>query len=180
MTLKIGIAKSRCTITNLCCSTFLAGSDVTSSSADSHTGSEDACDCEEIVPMRGTSPVDFHLMPQVEDIAINFFFEHYAKQRASPVVDALRGLYYTSRIKSEPAVDNAISAIALASFSRFPDMTRCHADASRHYEKALRLVGKALSDPVQSKNDETLLCVILMGMYEVRNKCFNPRKPVWG
>ena len=129
--------------------------------------------------MRGTSPIDFHLMPQLEDIATNFFFAHYAVARASPVVDALRGLYYTSRIKSEPAVDNTISAIALASFSRFPDMTRCHANASRHYERALRLVGKALSDPVKSKTDETLLCVILMGMYEVRCHSDQPDCTNW-
>lgn len=76
-------------------------------------------------------------MPQLEDIAMSFFSEHYAVSQVSTVVGVLRRLYYTSRIRSEPAVDNTVSAIALATYSRFPDMAHCRTDAKRHYERAL-------------------------------------------
>lgn len=108
----------------------------------------------------------FSMICDASEAATRFFFDNFASARASPIVDFLRNLYYKSSFKAEPAVDNITSAIALSSFANLPDMTMCKAEASRRYQKALKLVGEALNDPIESRSDATLLSVILMGMYE--------------
>ncbi len=38
--------------------------------------------------------------------------------------------------------------------------------ASREYSKVLGKINKAISDPIQAKEDQTLLIVMLLGLYE--------------
>lgn len=65
------------------------------------------------------------------------------------------------------ALSATITAVGLAGLSNSNNAPDVMIVARQNYASALHLVNTALRDPIESKTDQTLVAVMLLGMYEV-------------
>ena len=115
-----------------------------------------------------TVPQAFRESP--EQAALCYFFSTYVLLPCNP--DATRGymgciqpLYTTAKLGSVMSV--ATSALALSMLGNHPGRQAERLLSHLAFGKALLLANQAIQDPVQVKTDETLMAVLLLGMYEV-------------
>lgn len=87
--------------------------------------------------------------------------------------------YMSTIYANEPVgvpLRQAITAIGLAGLSNFWSAPNIMAKANSAYCSALRLVNSGLSNIEEAKSDQTLVAIILLGLYEVHlfleNKVF--------
>jgi hypothetical protein len=76
----------------------------------------------------------------------------------------LRKLY--SEAPSDSALSNIITAIRVAGLSEVTEQPRLMTTANAKYAEALASIHSALRDAEKAKADETLLVVLLLGLYE--------------
>ena len=73
---------------------------------------------------------------------------------------------------SGSALALATSAVSLAIAGGDPKCSRESILSRKHAGKAMSMIHKAIEDPVESLEDETLLAVLILGLYEVSlSKC---------
>ncbi|RDW60243.1 hypothetical protein BP5796_11849 [Coleophoma crateriformis] len=119
----------------------------------------------ELIPSSLTIPL--------EDQAIAYYFDHYVMP-PTEVIEAARGCdSYLSLMWRQSRRESAIcQAILATSYNSFAKARRNHA-ASRTsrlmYAQAISIIQKSLLDPVGSCSDETLLAIMVLGIYELTN-----------
>ena len=113
-----------------------------------------------------------------EDQATCFFFGNYVS--GTEMLNTCGNYQYMSTIYANEPVGvplrQAITAIGLAGLSNFWSAPNIMAKANSAYCSALRLVNSGLSNIEEAKSDQTLVAIILLGLYEVHlfleNKVF--------
>jgi hypothetical protein len=112
------------------------------------------------------------LVPDRRDQAICLFFYEYATD--------VKGVYdYVPAVCSRPSISGATSClydtielIGLSHLSGMrygaPCFSKTELDVYKKHSSVLRAVNSALSDPLLATTDETLVAVILLGLFEVR------------
>ena len=112
----------------------------------------------------------------IEDQASSFFINGYVHGNFGShrtYFDYLPALYKKSPMDS--ALSNIITALGMAFLSnvRAPKLVSV---ARAKYALALRSINATLTDPVEVKTDQTLMTVMLLGLYEVCRLLISPRR----
>lgn len=105
----------------------------------------------------------------IEQQAFCYFLSNFVlmpRQGTVGYLDFLVPLYNADQTRSH--LSSAFSAVALAALASRPNSRRLFPTALKQYDVALRSTNKALADPVQQKQDQTLAAVLLLGLFEVR------------
>ena len=109
-----------------------------------------------------------------EEMAVTLLFNTFILRSRHP--ESLRGsleclapLY----AKTSPGslLSLATSAVALVISAGDPRRRADYALGRRFFGKALRLTNDAIQDTTESTKDETLMAVLMLGMYEVSTHC---------
>lgn len=101
-------------------------------------------------------------------MAANCFFNYYVLPNAtkgpSKLYNSLPDIY--AKAPADSALAAIIVALGIASMSSSMKMPGLMMKANAKYAEALNLINSALRDPFAAKLDETLIVVILLGLYE--------------
>jgi hypothetical protein len=95
--------------------------------------------------------------------ARDLFYYNYIFGALKPF-DFLRGFYATS--SKDDHLTASMDAVALAYLNYQQFTPKVQTEARQHYITALRLMAKALQDPVLAKKDSTILAILLLDLYE--------------
>lgn len=112
-----------------------------------------------------------NLGTSAEDQAMCFFFRNYVLDNESfknGNFQYLSHIYANEDIR--PALGDCIAALGMAGLANFWKAGNIMARAHTKYTSAVRLVGSMLQDIDTAKSDQTLVAVMLLGLYEVREK----------
>lgn len=108
------------------------------------------------------------LYVSANDQASCFFFTNYALENADKyktVYEYLPTLYNdTHRASPLLSIIHALGIAGLSSHRKAPELMSA---ARVRYDSALHLLASSLQDPVLAMADQTLISVLLMGLYEV-------------
>lgn len=108
----------------------------------------------------------------VEDQATCFFFGNYVA--GTEMVNTFGNYQYLSTIYADQPIGvplrESISAIGLAGLANFWRAPTIMTKANIAYCSALRLVNSGLGNIEEAKSDQTLVAIMLLGLYEVREK----------
>lgn len=101
-------------------------------------------------------------------LSVNFFLAHYAP--TGPILsdqsyDWLFQAYWNPRSDLVRLATDAVSLSALANKFYAPDMML---RSRQLYSRSLMRLNEILQDPVEAVRDDTLMAVVLLGLYEVR------------
>ena len=113
------------------------------------------------------SPISSNPLPSLEDQASCFFFSSYVLNNwgvCRTYFEYLPKLY--DELPRDCALSSIIVALGIAGLSRFqhaPSLVRL---SRAKYAVALRSVNMALQDPESAKRDQTLIAIMLLGVYE--------------
>jgi hypothetical protein len=104
----------------------------------------------------------------VGDQAVHYFLSNFV---LLPRTKTSRGFltYVIPLIKNEPPdtqLSTSFAAVALAAFGNRPAAKHLLPMAAHYYCKALNLINYALRDPVAQRSDQTLVSVLLLGLFE--------------
>jgi hypothetical protein len=115
-------------------------------------------------------PISRQLSPSLEQQSLCFFLSNYVLVPRQPYcsrgyLEYLLPLYQSN--DSGNHLSLAVSAVAMAAFGSRPAIKSFSQHARQTYGKALYLTNEALRDPVEVKEDRTLMAVLLLGLYEV-------------
>lgn len=116
-------------------------------------------------------PPSFMQCPEQE--ALCFWFLNFVMLPRHP--ESLCGyMEYLLPLYNDTKVDSPLSlvtlATALAAFGKIPGKIpskRILPMAKKAYSRALTAIKKAVCDPVEAKNDDTLIAVLFLSIYEV-------------
>lgn len=106
-----------------------------------------------------------------EDVAVCKFFDSYVFIPRHP--DTVRGymeclpFLYTATLDGS-LLHQAVASVSLAIAGAAPRNTRDRMLAQTKFGQALQSTNRAIKDQEESVKDETLLAVLLLGLYEVR------------
>jgi hypothetical protein len=104
-----------------------------------------------------------------EDQAISFFFGNYVSGR--DMRNTCGNYQYLSTIYANQLVGmplrQVVAAIGLAGLACFWKAPRIMAQANNAYLTALRLVNASLGNIEEAKSDQTVVTIMLLGLYEV-------------
>jgi hypothetical protein len=107
-------------------------------------------------------------MTSPEDQATCFFFQNYVlggQDMSKGSLDYLSDLYSSEEIGSGLADSVAsLGMVGLANFWKAPNIM---SNAAIKYNSAMRSISSQLRDVEQAKSDQTLVSILLMGLYEV-------------
>lgn len=104
-----------------------------------------------------------------EEQAQCYFFRNCVlegDQQARGCFQYLSGLF--TRQKVEPGLSDSVTALGMAGMSHMWKSPNLMASAQLKYNSALRQVSCQLRDVEKAKEDQTLISVMLLGLYEVR------------
>jgi hypothetical protein len=102
-----------------------------------------------------------------EDGVACFFFSDYVLDESrvsNNLFDTLPGLY--ANASTDSPLTTTITALGMACLSNTLNIPEIMMKANVKYAKSLNSINAALRDPVEAKSDQTLLVVILLGLYE--------------
>lgn len=105
--------------------------------------------------------------PFPEDGAVTFFFNDYVLEDSPTpknVYDCLPRLYAAA--SPDSALSNIVTALGMACLANAMQVPEVMMRANLKYAHSLKAINSALRDPVEAKADETLLVVMLLGLYE--------------
>lgn len=104
------------------------------------------------------------VQPSPESLAIGFFFSHFV---APGHLSYLKPLEATGlgRMKG---IENIILACGLVTLANQLSLPQATSFARKHYVRALQSTKLALIDPGKLVEDETVMAVMLLSLYEVR------------
>jgi hypothetical protein len=103
-----------------------------------------------------------------EDQATCFFFRNYVLDNPplnNGSFQYLSDIYSSEEVR--PALGDCVAALGMVGLSNFWKATNIMVKATLKYNSALRLISTQLRDPKQAKSDQTLVAVMLLGLYEV-------------
>jgi hypothetical protein len=103
----------------------------------------------------------------IEDCAANFFFHDYILDKSpesSNFFNIVPDMYRRSS-PSGPLAD-AVTALGLVCLANAKDVSEVLTSARAKYTKALHAVNISIRNPATATTDETLVIVLLMGLYE--------------
>jgi hypothetical protein len=124
-----------------------------------------------------TIPIDPQLMlPSIttmelcsspEEQATFYFFRNYVLEDSSSIgyFQYLLGIYGNELVG--PALTDSITALGMVGLANFYKMPSILVGAHHKYNSALRLVSSRLRNIEEAKADQTLVAVIMLGLYEV-------------
>lgn len=106
------------------------------------------------------------IQPHPDDVALAFFLKQFAPG-SDGVWSFLRN--YATDPGAHPCLDLAFRACGMAALHNLRGLSADgpQAYARLKYTRALGFLHRALGDPEQSKTDETLVAVTILGYYEV-------------
>ena len=112
--------------------------------------------------------VPLPLQVPAEDQASCFFFSNYVEpaNAHNSMYEYLPAMYGSTHRDS--ALFFVITALGLAGLSNHKCAPQLMSEATLRYDAALHLVNEMLGDPVTAKADQTLVSILLLGLYEVR------------
>lgn len=112
--------------------------------------------------------ISYALSQPINEIGAHFFFANYTYDEP-PLSEGYRAwlahMYYED--PSNHALRAAIEAVGMAGISNIFYAPQVAAKSKEQYGRALAATKQALSDPVESVADTTLMIVILLGLFEV-------------
>lgn len=104
------------------------------------------------------------------DQAIWFTFRNYLVPITSMTNTRSMLLYvmpmYLASYSNSP-LRIATASVALCALSKVPGRRSITSEACVYYGRAMRAVSEAIRDPAQATSDDTLMAVLILGMYEV-------------
>lgn len=117
-----------------------------------------------------SNPIPTELAIATEDQAIAYFFCGFdvhpkPPQTMGPYFDELASMY--ANAPSSSPLHAATNAVAMSALSNHKGAQYRRHEADTMYGCALKLVNAAVGDPCQSKTDDTLMCVLLLQLFEV-------------
>jgi len=115
-------------------------------------------------------PIAAELGIAAEDQAIAYFFRGFdvhpkPPQTMGPYFDELAPMY--KKAPSTSPIHAATNAVAMSVLANHKGARDRRHEADTMYGRALTLVYVAIGDPSESKTDETLMCVLLLQLFEV-------------
>jgi hypothetical protein len=102
-----------------------------------------------------------------EENAARFFFGDFVLQQSSSprsIYDLLPRLY--GQTPPNSALSNVVAALGIACLATAMNFPELMMKANMRYAISLKRTNSALRDPAEAKADETLLVVMLLGLYE--------------
>ncbi|KAL9087267.1 MAG: hypothetical protein Q9165_006761 [Trypethelium subeluteriae] len=104
-----------------------------------------------------------------ETQAIAFFFRHFVLLPRQ--TDATRGFLATllpfyNQLGSDSSLHKATTAVALCALANLPGKAYLKGKAVGEYGRAIRKVNDIIISPSTARSDETLLTILLLGLYE--------------
>ncbi|KAL6709790.1 hypothetical protein ACN47E_001219 [Coniothyrium glycines] len=136
-----------------------------------------------IVPVTGRSryptpeSLTTELIPSIEQQAVGFFISNFV---AKPSVIPRGQFEWVTELLAEPHVDNllkeSVNAVSLAGFGNATKNPIIMQKARSAYVAALRLTKDAVNNKEVALRDDTLVSVIMLGMYE--NMVFQDRRSI--
>jgi hypothetical protein len=117
------------------------------------------------------------LMPSIEDQAVGFFIANYVAQ---PAIIPRGQFEWVTELLAEPHVEellkSSVNAVSLAGFGNAMKSPVIMQKARSAYVAALQMANKALKDHDTAVRDDTLVSVIMLGMYE--NMVFKDKRSI--
>jgi hypothetical protein len=107
----------------------------------------------------------------IEEQATCFFFQNYILDDFIGYYSYIPNVYGT--LPAGCALAEAITSLGMAGIANSKKDTRLMINASLKYTSALRTINIALRDPYEAKRDQTLVAVMLLGLFEVRHFTFD-------
>ncbi|KAF2108993.1 hypothetical protein BDV96DRAFT_503571, partial [Lophiotrema nucula] len=111
--------------------------------------------------------VVWEMMPSLEDQGVSFFYSNYVQ----PPKFIPRGQFdFLIDVMNKPDTKKIVqSSVTAAGLAGLANSTKCQVvmkRAQEEYVSALSMVNRALQVPDSAKTDDTLISVIMLGMYE--------------
>jgi hypothetical protein len=124
----------------------------------------------QLVQMATYTPFPYKLCSPVEDQATCYFFRNYLLDDRSinGPFQYLHTIYDNEIIG--PTLSDSIEALGLVGLGNFWQSSEMKFQANRKYNSALRLISSRLRNEEEAKENQTLVSVMLLGLYEV---CFS-------
>ncbi|PQE05961.1 hypothetical protein CJF30_00004894 [Rutstroemia sp. NJR-2017a BBW] len=121
----------------------------------------------QLMQMATCIPLPFELHTPVGDQAACYFFRNYVLGDSSTngPFQYLNSIYNNEIIG--PALSDSIEALGLVGLGTFWQSPEMKFQANRKYNSALRLVSSRLRSEQEAKENQTLVAVMLLGLYEV-------------
>jgi hypothetical protein len=121
----------------------------------------------QLMQMATCIPFPFELHTPVGDQAACYFFRNYVLDDSSTngPFQYLNSIYNNEIIG--PAMRDSIEALGLVGLGNFWQSPEMKFQANRKYNSALRLVSSRLRSEQEAKENQTLVAVMLLGLYEV-------------
>ena len=126
------------------------------------------------VVTRKTTPLRILSLP-LEDQATYYFFYNFVSQDPASLQSYSHVMPTVYRQSSSfNALPNIIEAIGLAGVSNVKQAPQLMAAAGVKYAKALRAITASIQDSKEASTDQTLITVMLLGLFEVSytSRCF--------
>ncbi|RAL62146.1 hypothetical protein DID88_002630 [Monilinia fructigena] len=122
----------------------------------------------------GTTPFTLELSTSAAEQATCYFFRNYVLEdkSTSGSFQYLHDIYGNEIIG--PALVNGIESLGMVGLANFWKSQDLQFHAHRKYNSALRLVSSRLRNEVEARADQTLVAVMLLGLYET-NTCTGPQ-----
>ena len=116
-------------------------------------------------------PPSFGFLPD-EGAAAFFFDDYLLEDSPTPknVFDVLPRLYAAA--PPDSALSHIVTALGMAGLANAMQVLEIMTRANLKYAQSLKAINSALRDPVEARADETLLVVMLLGLYEEANAHF--------
>ena len=107
------------------------------------------------------------LSVSVHDQATCFFFYNFVVVDLGLSRGHLDELPTLIQCPGNGALVATVTSVGMAALSNTKSAPQVMVAARQSYAKALRLINAALRDPVESKTDQTLSAILLLGLFEV-------------
>ena len=115
-------------------------------------------------------PMPFPPSPITIDEAVAFFLHSYVLRHGEIANAHFTHQHMINSTKSSEAVFWGVGAVGMASLANIRKSKALNLIATRKYISALKLTAASLQDTTLCKSDETVIAVVLLGMFEVSRK----------
>lgn len=115
----------------------------------------------------------YSLAPSFRERGTAYFFSRYVTIDENALhqrFDFIYDVWKPGALVSGSQVDAVIAsmtAVGLAGLSQLTQSKECFSSARKSYGTALRLVNASLRDPAEAVKDTTMLCVLILGVFEM-------------
>lgn len=108
-----------------------------------------------------------NLAPTIDERAVNFFFSNHVLVAGGQSTEFIGNIQAAPQGKIGGNLLNSIKAVGLVGFSNAVNAPGLSLEAERQYVSAVRCINIALQSPSEVKKDNTLLAVMVLGIYEI-------------